>query len=324
MAKKKKIHLPGEGKRGTACGAVGTPSTDGRVTCKHCIRKVSGEFIYAAQKGEMAVMRHIISTAKDLLGRDDADRSLVESKNLEVTEFLFGEFSFSQDVVTKAAALLWPESYGRHQCLEDEELPRVLYLLDKGADPSALLEQAAKSGDKPSMELMLDRGANPSYGLAPAAKWGYYETVKDLLDRGADVNFNDPLAEATCGIENYGYRKDEDSNTYKIIELLLSHKPTVSDKAFTALVQKGRKDFFNKFLELGANVNASIGEGYYQKSVLCVALGIGVIDMVITLLKRGADPLTLPETTRELFSKLTVDQFTEIKDVISVSEVMSA
>ena len=334
MAKKKKVHLPGDGERGTACGAVGSPTTDGRVTCKHCLAKVNKEFIWAAKQGKLDVMQHIVSTARDLLNSNDRDEALLNSEeDVKVAEFLFNEFSFSQDVITKTAANVFPtDRYHYREDLKDDQRAFVTYLLDKGADPSVLLKSAASTGDKTSITLMLERGANPSYGLAPAAGIGYWKVMEDLLERGADVNFGDPLSEACELVENSHYYKrerltkdeDEEPNAERALELLLSHRPKISDAAFGSVVYKDREDLFSRLLELGANVNAMIGEGYQRRSVLHLAMQNNAIDMAIVLLKRGADPLTLPEATRELFSKLTVEQFAEIQNVISVNEVMAA
>lgn len=189
-----------------------------------------------------------------------------------------------------------------HAAIEAHDVPIARMLLERGADPSAIvkrcfgcawrkynaLEAACMEKDFEMVRLLQEKGGRIEQALEPAVHGGSFEIVKYLIDKGANVNFVDP---------DHGYtalyraiREDR----IDLVRLLVQngadiHVATVQFSYETPLAAASYKNLeIVKFLlESGARINDF---GKRGTSPLHAAVGAGKADIVDFLLKNGADP----------------------------------
>jgi ankyrin repeat protein len=141
------------------------------------------------------------------------------------------------------------------------DIPRLLALLDQGADPGArdregktALGRAAFQGHKEMVQLLLARGldanATGKYGktaLMAASSQGHPEVVKTLLANGAEVN-----------------AKDRYNQT-----------------ALMCAALKGHKDVAKLLLECGADVGVRTKKGFSALSIATERGHSAVVDLIL-------------------------------------------
>ena len=182
-----------------------------------------------------------------------------------------------------ATALMW--------AVPDVE--KVRLLLARGANVNArsgtertpLLVAAAYPRTVDVLRLLLDRGADlraqGTTALALAVRSADVEVVRFLVDRGLDPNALTPNARRV-GIARY----DLPTTTY-----LMSKAPTPAQDLLGTAATWQPTELVARWIELGANVNASNAAQYGRTPLLtAVTSEAGGADTLRLLLDRGADP----------------------------------
>jgi N-acyl-D-amino-acid deacylase len=186
-----------------------------------------------------------------------------------------------------ATALMWASP----------DADKMRRLLDRGAnvnarsqsDRTALLVTASYPGTLDALRLLVDRGADVrakdnggSTALALAVRSSSVDVVRFLVDKGLDP------AALRPGDQRAGFAR----NDLPTADFLLTTSSPPQADAFAASAIWQPADRLTRWLERGANVNASMSAAQYSRTPLMNAVTSEAEDAaaVKLLLDRGADP----------------------------------
>ena len=172
-------------------------------------------------------------------------------------------------------------------------MPAVPASRARGLHGSTALMDAASAGELKAVEVLLAKGADVNaqdkFGgtaLVYAARGGHTEVVRSLIAYGADVNARDTRGTGLHKAARNGY--------LDVVRLLLAHDAEIDAKDYdsqTALivaVLRGRTDVVLELLRQGADPNAK-RRGARQVSALETAVIYRNSLAVTALLAKGAD-----------------------------------
>lgn len=158
-------------------------------------------------KNERAWGKYAINLAFSKDGNKDVGIFLME-KGAKITDgALYSALKSDKELAMKMLnSMEHVPSSALTAVIDDDEM--FDYLMERGADPSAVVEGAARSGNVKALRKLDEAGADPNRLGKPLDFAKNAETAKVLVEMGADVNIGLPVHEAVS---------DEDAERIKYL-----------------------------------------------------------------------------------------------------------
>lgn len=251
--------------------------------------------MYAAQKGNIAMMTILLDAGANVFAKDNGGKLLefaIDSNSADVITILFDKgVTFSREEIGQALVLTAHVVDNPHDCLA-----MVKILLENGADVNAhnnqgttALTYAAVKGKAEVVEALLIAGANPNARdndtetvLMWAAAVGHTSIIQRLLQAGAEVNSQtDNGGTALRWAVKYGHLKT-------VRALLVAGADANAPNVIGAAIFGHHYQILEMLIKYGVDFNQKIIEGIDSYKALAYAKKLGNRDMMLLLKQAGA------------------------------------
>ena len=140
-------------------------------------------------------------------------------------------------VISRGWSTHWSDALGLYGYLRNDlDLDIVKYLIEKGANPTEGISNAAAKGSLDIVKYLIEVGANPTIGISHAIDGKHFNIVKYLVEHGADLR--DIYANYPNDIDIVKYLVEKGANVNNILPMIVQHDKIDID-IVKYLIEKG-------------------------------------------------------------------------------------